>query len=169
MKSTPDEIFPIVNEQGETVGRATRRECHSGTLLLHPVVHLHVFNAQGELYLQRRADDKDIQPGKWDTSVGGHINCDETPEQALRREAREELGIDDFDAIMLGQYIFKSEIEREYVFSYVTNYCRSITPAPDEISEGRYFTPEEIDALIGSGFFTPNFENEWQHLKPHKP
>ena len=44
-----EEIFPIVNEQGETIGAATRKECHSGSFLLHPVVHLHIFNSQGEL------------------------------------------------------------------------------------------------------------------------
>ena len=59
-----EEIFPIVDETGTVVGRATRGECHSGSKLLHPVVHLHVFDRQGRLYLQRRPDWKDIQPGK---------------------------------------------------------------------------------------------------------
>lgn len=69
-----EEMFPIVDEQGNITGAATRGECHNGSKLLHPVVHLHVFNSKGELYLQRRPDWKDIQPGKWDTAVGGH-NC----------------------------------------------------------------------------------------------
>lgn len=66
-----EEVFPIVNEQGETIGSATRKECHFGSFRLHPVVHLHIFNSQGELYLQKRNMNKDIQPGKWDTAVGG--------------------------------------------------------------------------------------------------
>lgn len=65
------EMFPIVDEQGTITGAATRGECHSGSKLLHPVVHLHVFNSKGELYLQKRPEWKDIQPGKWDTAVGG--------------------------------------------------------------------------------------------------
>ena len=44
------EMFPIVDEQGTITGAATRGECHSGSKLLHPVVHLHVFNSKGELY-----------------------------------------------------------------------------------------------------------------------
>ena len=68
------EYFPLVTEAGLVVGKATRTECHSGTFLLHPVVHLHVFNLSHELYLQKRSMDKDIQPGKWDTSVGGHVS-----------------------------------------------------------------------------------------------
>ena len=61
-----EEWFPLVNEEGETIGKATRRECHSGCKWLHPVVHLHIFNAAGDLYLQKRSMTKDIQPGKWD-------------------------------------------------------------------------------------------------------
>ena len=91
-----EEWFPVVNEQGETIGKATRKECHSGSKILHPVVHLHIFNESGDLYLQKRSMSKDIQPGKWDTAVGGHIDYGETVETALRREVREELGVVDF-------------------------------------------------------------------------
>jgi hypothetical protein len=65
------EIFPVVDEEGHVLGSATRGECHNGARLLHPVVHLHVFNASGDIYLQKRPEWKDIQPGKWDTAVGG--------------------------------------------------------------------------------------------------
>lgn len=90
------EMFPLVDEEGNITGAATRGECHNGSKLLHPVVHLHVFNSRGELFLQRRPAWKDIQPGKWDTSVGGHIDLGESVEMALQREAREELGITGF-------------------------------------------------------------------------
>ena len=53
-----EEIFPIVNSKGEVIGSATRTECHAGTFILHPVVHLHIFNTQGELYLQKRVMTK---------------------------------------------------------------------------------------------------------------
>ena len=48
------EVFPLVDEEGNVIGSATRGECHDGSKLLHPVVHLHVFNGKGELYLQKR-------------------------------------------------------------------------------------------------------------------
>ena len=77
------ELFPIVDNDGRTIGSATRGECHSGSMLLHPVVHLHLFNSSGDLYLQRRPDWKDIQPGKWDTAVGGHVDFGEDTDDAI--------------------------------------------------------------------------------------
>ncbi len=115
MKDNEQEIFPIVDEEGRVVGKATRGECHSGSKLLHPVVHLHVFNAQGDVYLQKRPEWKDIQPGKWDTAVGGHIDYGETPEVALQREVREELGIMEFTPEFVGMYVFESQRERERI------------------------------------------------------
>ena len=109
-----EEIFPIVNEEGTVIGSAKRGECHNGSKLLHPVVHLHVFNSKGEIYLQRRPDWKDIQPGKWDTAVGGHIDYGETPEEALRREVREELGITDFVAERIDKYVFEANARRNW-------------------------------------------------------
>ena len=115
IQDNKQEIFPVVDEEGHTIGSATRGECHNGSRLLHPVVHLHLFNSKGELYLQKRPEWKDIQPGKWDTAVGGHIDYGETPENALRREAREELGITDFQPQFVEKYIFESARERELV------------------------------------------------------
>ena len=84
-KDNAEEMFPIVDEEGNITGAATRGECHGGSMLLHPVVHLHVFNAQGDIYLQHRPQWKDIQPGKWDTAVGGHVDLGESVQQALLR------------------------------------------------------------------------------------
>lgn len=159
-----NEIFPIVDESGTVTGSATRAFCHSGAKPLHPVVHLHIFNDKGELYLQKRSMKKDIQPGKWDTAVGGHVDYGEDIETALRREVREELGITDFDPTFCFRYIFESNIEKELVNSYRTVYNGIITPDMVEVDEGRFWSIGEIRDSIGNGVFTPNFESEFSRL-----
>lgn len=159
-----EELFPIVDEEGQVVGKATRGECHGGSRLLHPVVHLHVFNNAGELFLQKRPEWKDIQPGQWDTAVGGHIDLGETPEEALVREVREELGIKAFTPQRLGMYVFESQRERELVYVYQTVYDGEIHPSETELDGGRFWTTDEIHAAIGQGILTPNFESEFLRL-----
>lgn len=153
------EMLPVVDEQGNILGAATRGECHNGSRLLHPVVHLHVFNSQGELYLQKRPAWKDIQPGKWDTAVGGHVDLGESVEEALRREVREELGITAFTPQRLMHYLFDSARERELVFVHKTVYDGDIHPS-DELDGGRFWSMEELQENLGKEVFTPNFEGE---------
>lgn len=163
--TSPDELFPVVDESGNQTGLAPRSVCHDGkSMLLHPVVHLHLFNDKGELFLQKRSSNKDIAPGLWDTSVGGHVNPDEKAEEALLRETREELGITLVEYTFLYSYIWQSARERELVKTFKATTSHVIIVNPDEISEGRYWSIGEIQKHIGTGIFTPNFENEFERL-----
>ena len=160
-----EEWFPIVNTDGRIIGQAPRSICHNGTsMLLHPVVHLHLFDSSGKLFLQKRAMTKDIQPGKWDTSVGGHIGIGETVEEALVREAKEELGFGDFIPRFLRRYVWESPRERELVNSFSATSNKVPVISKEEIGEGRYWSLAEIKRAIGKGIFTPNFEHEFEML-----
>jgi isopentenyldiphosphate isomerase len=157
----PEEWFPIVDEDGNTIGKALRSVCHDGkSMLLHPVVHLHLFNTRGELFLQKRAKTKDIEPGKWDTSVGGHVSPGETPDEALLREAAEELGMNNFVPEFLGRYVWESSLEKELVNSFSTISDAVPILDRDEIDEGRFWSLKEIKENLGKDVFTPNFEHE---------
>jgi isopentenyldiphosphate isomerase len=164
METNLYELFPVVDKDGLTIGQATRKECHSGSFLLHPVVHLHVLNTNKELYLQKRSMNKDIQPGKWDTSVGGHIDFGEEIQHALHREAYEELGMSEFSPIFIEKYIHTSAFESELVYCFYTIYDGIITPDPIEISEGRFWKIEEISQSLNENIFTSNFSHEFKHL-----
>ena len=138
-------------------------------MLLHPVVHLHVVAPDGSIFLQKRAMTKDIQPGKWDTAVGGHIDFGEKVSDAILREAREELGIDAAEAQLLKSYVFTSAVERELVNTYyimVTPEEFKPCPAADEVDEARFWTKDEIEVAYGHDILTPNLEMELKTILP---
>ncbi len=163
-----EELFPIVTPDGEVTGCASRTECHSGSMLLHPVVHLHLITPDGLLFLQKRVLTKDIQPGKWDTAVGGHVDYGEDVLCALRREAKEELGYDILSPEFVMRYVFQSDREKELVnvFAEVVSPDVNLNLSPEEIETGRFWTPEEIKDASGHGLLTPNFEQEYLRIAP---
>ncbi len=161
--SDPSEIFPIVDNDGNTIGEAPRSVCHDGkSKLLHPVVHIHLFNSSGQLFLQKRSVKKDVQPGKWDISVGGHISPGESAESALVREAMEELGLKNLNAKFIGKYIWESPCEKELVRSYSAVSDELPVLNPDEIEDGKYWSVEDVRANLNKDIFTPNFEYEFE-------
>lgn len=165
MHDNNNELLPIVAPDGTVVGKATRGECHNGqSMLLHPVVHLHVRNSQGEVFLQHRPSWKTIQPNRWDTAVGGHVDFGETIEASLLREVREEIGLTDFVPRFLCQYVHESECERELVYVYTTTTNSPLVPS-EELDGGRFFSIAELQQRMGQDFFTPNFESEWARVE----
>ena len=165
LKSASCEYFPIVEPNGMVVGRSAREYCHSGAKPPHPVIHLHIIDRCSRIYLQKRSMKKEIQPGKWDTAVGGHVAYGESLTEALYREASEELGLTDFNPLHLETYLFESEIEKEMVNIFAAVGSYELNPDQDEVDEGRWWPVEDIDANIGKGLFTPNFESEYKMIR----
>lgn len=159
------EWFPVVLPSGMVIGRSTREYCHGGAKPLHPVIHIHIIDRYSRIYMQKRSMLKDIQPGKWDTAVGGHVSYGESLMEAVYREASEELGFTEFNPIHLETYEFESPVEKEMVnvFAVVGSY--ELHPDLDEVDEGRWWELADIDANIGKGIFTPNFESEFQMIR----
>ncbi len=164
-KLSTEEWLPLVDEDGKIIGKAPRSAVHAGPGKLHPVIHLHVINHKGEIFLQKRAADKLVQPGKWDTAVGGHISFGETIEQSLEREAFEEIGLRDFKAQPVAHYRWETEIESELSFSFYTINDGPFNFNPDEVEDGRFWTLREIESSLGKNIFTQNFEKEFGILK----
>lgn len=159
------EMVPVVEESGLVIGQTTRQSAHSGTKLMHPVIHLHIINRDGCLYIQKRSMKKDLLPGCWDTAVGGHVDYGESLEEALYREASEELGFRDFNPLFLKSYVWESAREKELVNVFATVGNFSLKPDNDEVAEGRYWNMSDIESDLGKGLFTPNFEQEFKSIK----
>jgi isopentenyldiphosphate isomerase/intracellular septation protein A len=165
-----DEVLPVVDEEGHVIGKASRGDCHfnRSEKLLHPVVHLHVINYKGEIFLQKRSLTKKVQPGKWDTAVGGHISFGENLELSLQREAHEEIGLVDFQPDFVMKYIWETEVEKELVFMFVCRTDVGLKINPMEISEGRFWDFKNIKKNLRQGVFTSNFEKEFLILSGEK-
>jgi isopentenyldiphosphate isomerase len=155
------ELFCIVDEDDHVIGTATRQECHGNPLLIHQVAHVLVFTSSGKLLLQKRSLDKDIQPGKWDTSVGGHLKPGEDYQAAAYRELAEELGIRGVKLTYLYKYPLRNSTESENVATYKCIFDGKIKFDPQEITAVQAYSSEEISRNLGSGMFTPNFEEEF--------
>jgi isopentenyldiphosphate isomerase len=156
-----EELFDIVNEAGEITGRATREEAHRDPSLLHRVVHVIVTDRMGRILLQKRSMSKDVAPGKWDTSVGGHVDAGEEVAAAVRRELREELGLD-FPPVHLYDWICRSARESELVSTWRLVHEGPFRFPPGEIDGVRFWTVEEIAAGLGRGVFSSQFEEEFR-------
>jgi isopentenyldiphosphate isomerase/intracellular septation protein A len=160
-----EEWVPLVSDDGKVIGQAPRSQVHNGSKLLHPVVHLHVLNKNKSILIQKRPTSKQIQPGKWDTAVGGHISAGETLEQALKKEAFEEIGLKDFSAKLQKVYKWESEVETELVYLFTTYDFKNFGVHTDEVDEARFWTKNQVNKNLGKNVFTPNFEYEYKLLQ----
>ena len=161
------EIFDIVDVEDKVIGRASREEVHRQGFL-HRSAHLLVFDEQGRVLLQKRSMEKDTFPGKWDSSVSGHVDSGEHYDQCIVREAKEEIGL---DLEEVPEKLFKVEAceqtAQEYTWVYRTISGGPFTPNEKEISEIRWNTSDEVRVLLDSEpeSFSPAFALVWRILE----
>ena len=159
------EIIEVVDREGRVVGAAPRDCVHGDNRLLHRVVHVLVCDAGNRLLLQKRSLNKKVAPGRWDTSVGGHVDCGEAIEDAMLREMEEELGIRPDMPCYAYQYIHTNNVESELVFTYICRYDGPIRFNPEEIDAVKFWTTAEIETAVGRGVLSDNFEDEFQRYR----
>ena len=163
-----DEWFDVVDGNDQVIGRALRRECHGNPALIHRTAHVVVFHPDGRLLLQKRSLRKDIQPGRWDTAVGGHLLPGEGYEAAARREMAEELGLPpELPLRFLFAARIRNAVESENVHVYTAIHPGPFAFDRDEIDEVRFWTPCELRRNIAAdSLFTPNLKVELARLFP---
>jgi len=139
-----EEIFDVVNERDEVIGSMPRSEVHR-LGLMHRAVHILVFNARGEVFLQKRSMSKDRQPGLWDSSSSGHVDRGETYDACAIRELREELSLTlPAPPTPLFKLAASPETDQEHVWIYWCQAEGPFTLHPEEIECGDWFTPEAL-------------------------
>jgi isopentenyldiphosphate isomerase len=139
-----EEIFDVVNEHDEVVGRCPRSEVHR-LGLMHRATHALVFNKRGQVFLQKRSMKKDRQPGLWDSSSSGHVDGGEDYDACVVRELREEIGL---EVSQVPRPLFKlaasPETDQEHVWVYCCEAEGPFRLHPDEIERGDWFEPTEV-------------------------
>jgi isopentenyldiphosphate isomerase len=140
----PEEIFDVVNERDEVIDRRPRSEVHR-TGLRHRAVHVLVFNARGEVFLQKRSMTKDTSPGLWDSSSSGHVDSGEDYDACAVRELREEIGL---AVAQTPERLFKiaacKETGQEFLWVYRCASEGPFTLHPEEIETGKWFSPAAV-------------------------
>jgi isopentenyl-diphosphate delta-isomerase type 1 len=162
-----EEIFDVVNDRDEVIGRQPRREVHR-LGLRHRAVHVLVFNARGQVFLQKRSLQKDRQPGVWDSSTSGHVDAGEDYDAAAVRELREEIGLAPAQPL---QRLFKinagAETDQEFVWVYRCEAEGPFALNPEEIERGGWFAPEEVNRWMAERpqDFAPALLFLWKRLR----
>ena len=160
----PEDIFDIVNERDEVIGRAPRSEVHARGLL-HRAVHVLVFNSRGEVFLQKRSMKKDRQPGVWDSSCSGHVDSGEDYDQTAVRELQEEIGLKlKAPPARLFKVDACPETDAEFVWVYRCQNDGPFQLDPDEIDAGDWFVPERVTQWMkyAPEDFAPAFMMIWR-------
>jgi isopentenyldiphosphate isomerase len=139
-----EEVFDVVNERDEVVGRQPRSEVHR-LGLMHRAVHVLVFNATGQVFLQKRSMTNHRQPGLWDSSSSGHVDTGEDYDACAVRELREEISLQlKAPPERLFKLTSSAQTDQEHVWVY---RCQAEGPFrldPEEIERGGWFVPEQV-------------------------
>lgn len=158
-----DEIFDIVNERDEPIGRALRSEVHAQGLR-HRAVHVLVFDEHDRLFLQKRSMLKDMSPGLWDSSCSGHLDAGEDYDAAAVRELNEELGLKKTDTLERWFRVNAcTETGNEFCWVYRLRSGGPFVLHPEEIEGGDWATVDEVSERVAAKpqDYCPAFKLIW--------
>ena len=165
LKNKGTEWLPVVDEEGSVIGKATREECHRNPDLIYPVIRMHLINNSRQILLQKRSLKSDIEPGKWDAAVAGHIRYEENIEQAVYREAMEEINFKPEYLDLLEKRLFHAPTSTALMFIFITKTDQEITANTKEVEAVRYYTFEQMLKLEDEGLISIGLSQELELLE----
>lgn len=169
--SFDDEPLILVDENDREIGHRDKVDCHSGHGTLHRAFSVFLFDAQGRVLLQRRANEKPLWPLYWSNSCCSHPRRGESLDYATARRMREELGLES-DLERLYSFIYQADFgdrgaEHEYCHVYIGRARGEVEVHPEEIAEWKWIAPDDLDKELAAhpDHFTPWFKMEWLELR----
>lgn len=157
-----NEFLAVVDEHDQIIDRRLRSDIHA-LALRHRAVHILLFNAAGQLLLQKRSQKKDLNQGLWDTSAAGHVDDGETYDICAPRELQEELGVT-ADLTALFKLEPTPDLGMEFIQVYRCHHNGPFELAVDEIDESRWLDKHEIDKRVDQNdvTLTKTFKIIWR-------
>jgi len=113
-----DELLDLVDEKDRIIGTVLRSAAHKNSAFIHREVLTLIFNSKKQTLFQQRSFNKDTGAGKWRVACAGHLQAGENPIEGIKREVKEELGID-VNPIFLETQFFKSEDKTDSKFFWI--------------------------------------------------
>ena len=161
----------VVDKNDEQIGAVDKTEAIEKGMIRR-ISRVFMFNDKGEVFLQRRSENKDTFPGAWDESAGGHVDEGESYEEAARRELREELGVRPGGLEKVAKFYIeemdRGRILRQFSVGFEAKYSGEIINLQkDEISDGKWFLPSLVDKMMSDNEedFPPGFVRAWAEYK----
>lgn len=162
------ESFPVVDKNDRWLRDAPRTEVH-GNKLRHRAVHILLFNAKGDVFLQKRSRWKDRHPLLWDSSAAGHVSAGEEYDSAALRELDEELGVST-ELERITKLPASEQTGQEFIWLYCGRHEGPFRLAPLEIEHGEFFVPALVAEWIRArpNDFAPGFVACWDAYRNFK-
>ena len=164
-----NELLQVLDENGNPTGRFEKREIVHVNKLFHNEVALWIIDKENKkVLLQRRSPNKKQNPNKL-ALCAGHVVGDETIDEALEKEAKEELGIDIKDCNVKKLITIKRTVPRNHCFIhhyYISKAIpiENITIQKEELSEVLYMDYEHLKSLVKQNRDEVVFK--WDDYKP---
>jgi isopentenyl-diphosphate delta-isomerase len=146
----PTEQVVLLDNEGKNIGVADKATVHTASTPLHLAFSCHVFNADGQVLVTRRALTKLTWAGVWTNSFCGHPSPDESTEDAIARRAHQELGITVSDLrLVLPDFRYRAIdasgiVENEICPVYRASTADAVTANPNEVSEWEWVDPAAL-------------------------
>lgn len=158
MDSTP-ELVILLSADGLPIGTADKVGVHTTATPLHQAFSCHLFRDSGEVLVTRRAGSKLTWPGVWTNSFCGHPAPGEAIDDAIRRRAQQELGVE-VRAIqsVLPRFQYRAVdasgiVENEICPVFRASVDGEIRPEPTEVSEFAWVQPAKLAAAVAAAPF----------------
>jgi len=150
-----EEIVVIVDDNNRVIGAAPRSHMRARGLT-HRATYILVFNSAGDLFVQKRTQNKDIYPGFYDVATGGVVAEGETYEACAERELEEEMGIRGVLLTPFLDFYYANGTNRVWGRAYACVHDGGIKLQREEVESGQFLEPEVILRKSETEPYTPD-------------